>query len=501
MIGSDVLAASAGLRLSGPAARVLQLLFNHPLASAADLGLLRGGQSPSGFYSALWELSSSGYAANALLGCTRPRCARWWLTAAGMDALGLSALSAGYEWRLCQLLPRLPMAEWFYQAAAAQTGLGPLEEFQWSSRAAWDAAARYRDGWAAFFWSGAMQVESRLSGQLAGLADDLSRHSMLSGGAFPSLMVFVASDRWQAEVVFRVVRRLALEDVVQVWCASDGSVRGRRWPGQGLGWVSQVPAFGGNGGWLWADRVASSLWADGSGVGFNRILGLAAEWPGMRSSLARRGFQEKGESKWALRLLRELTGRELVERSGERPYRYSLDRRGYYLLASRDRVANSQLPPGVRGHTGPVGRRLRAHEDGLMDLAGGFLEAGLPAAAGWRSWENLRRGSIMPDAMVYLPESPYGPGWHYVEYERYARGRYRAEKKLRGYASPRRREEWPVLVACWDAAAEGVFQGVAQEWGVSMLTTTMERLERYGPVGNESCWSMFGRPVYLGPGR
>ena len=38
-----------------------------------------------------------------------------------------------------------------------------------------------------------------------------------------------------------------------------------------------------------------------------------------------------------------------------------------------------------------------------------FLARGLPVAAGWRSWEQLKASGISPDGMVSLERSPYGP--------------------------------------------------------------------------------------------
>ena len=61
---------------------------------------------------------------------------------------------------------------------------------------------------------------------------------------------------------------------------------------------------------------------------------------------------------------------------------------------------------------------------------------------------------------MLLRHSPYGPGWHYVEYELRARGGSRVVKKLRGYGSARRRDRWPVLVVVRDEGVERTFQEV-----------------------------------------
>ena len=46
-----------------------------------------------------------------------------------------------------------------------------------------------------------------------------------------------------------------------------------------------------------------------------------------------------------------------------------------------------------------------------MSCIGDFLARGLPVAAGWRSWEQLKESGISPDGMVFLERSPYGPTW------------------------------------------------------------------------------------------
>ena len=98
-----------------------------------------------------------------------------------------------------------------------------------------------------------------------------------------------------------------------------------------------------------------------------------------------------------------------------------------------------------------------------MELVGKFAAAGLVGAAGWRCWEHMGgSGGIAPDGLVYVEHSPYGPGWHYLEYERSARGRSRVERKMRGYASPQRINDWPVLMVVWDREAEAVFQQVGE---------------------------------------
>ena len=48
---------------------------------------------------------------------------------------------------------------------------------------------------------------------------------------------------------------------------------------------------------------------------------------------------------------------------------------------------------------------------------------------------------------------------------------------MRGYASPRRMNDWPVLMVVWDREAEDRFQQVGEQAGVPMLTSTVERIK------------------------
>jgi hypothetical protein len=128
-----------------------------------------------------------------------------------------------------------------------------------------------------------------------------------------------------------------------------------------------------------------------------------------------------------------------------------------------------------------------------------FAAAGCAIANGTRFVEHLGiEGGIAPDAILYLMVSPYGEGWHHVEYERSARGRARVSKKIRGYRSARRRDEYSVILVCWDERAEAEFQAEGRLLGLRLVTTTIKGLKNHGPLHPTRCWSMYGQPVRLG---
>ena len=485
------------LRLSKSTEQLLPVVAAMPLASVVDYAAVVG-KTPSYFYPRLWELRDAGLLSSVSVGATRQKAARWFLTREGMSRLSILSPHWHEESALGRLLERLPMVEWFYQASVGLPGLGELESFSWFNDVAWDAAARYRDGWAAFFWSGVMQRESRVKETFAKLGEDLVHHSVLGADPYPGFLCFVVGDPWQREVVFRVAREFGCSEVLRVWCVSDGTVAGGREPGLSRGWVQQLPIGRDMGGWSWDERVADCYWSRQSAFGGTRLLESVAEWPGMTSKFGKELFREAGSSRWVQRLFTSLHKGGLITRDevGRGSFRYSVCQKGFNVLALRDRVSNNRLPSGVRPLPVPVGHRLQDHEDGVMELVGEFAAAGLVGAAGWRCWEHMGgSGGIAPDGLVYVEHSPYGPGWHYLEYERSARGRSRVERKMRGYASPQRMNDWPVLMVVWDSEAEAVFQQVGEQAGVPMLTSTVERTKKYKVVGDSRCWSMYGEAV------
>ena len=100
--------------------------------------------------------------------------------------------------------------------------------------------------------------------------------------------------------------------------------------------------------------------------------------------------------------------------------------------------------------------------------------------------------------MILLEQSPYGPGWHYFEYELSAKAPSRIAAKLLGYLAPRRRDHWPVLFVVRDDKVEAIFQQRGAVGNLPMLTTTLQRLKDFGPLDNAHCWSRYGQMVSVG---
>ena len=493
------LVSANGPEVAEGARRLLDALADLPLATARDLADLTG-LSLSAVHGRLSRSREEGLADSVNLGWSAPLSARWFLTGRGLSLLDRPGSTWHEEPARCRLLERLPSVEWFYPAAAGVRDLGAFEGFRWFDNVSLDAMARYEGGWIALFWSGLFQSEERIASRLSRLGQDLRDMAVSSESPWPGLLLFVVNDHWQRELVHRAARRSYLEDRVAVLCARDGSRSGAGNCGPSRGWVHQPVPLRGTGGWGWERRLRESLWTRRRSGAAGRVLEVVSQWPGMTLDMARQSLGEAPEGRSARRSCLDLVERGLIGRvSDRRKHRYMTTTRGVDCIARRDRVHYSHCKDRVDSLSWVNRPALRAHEDGVMSFIGRFLEAGLPAAAGWRSWEHLGgSGGISPDGLVFLERSPFGPTWAYFEYERSARGEGRIRRKLSGYGSGRRGDAWPALMVCWNEAVEQVFREVGAELRVPMLTTTIGRLAEHGPLDNGGCWSRYGRPAVIG---
>ncbi len=499
---------ASDLGLSKGTANVLRLLYWLPLASAGDIaGILS--RSASSVLKAIRGLRRARLLEPAQLGCTMGQRQRWYLSYECLERAGLSGVTWHDEAARCRLIDLLPALEQVYQAIGSVRTMGNFCEFQWLDALgidgpSCDAVCRFQRGWVALFRCGSLLSERTLTERLLRLPLDCQALAVGSPRPWPDILLLVVADEWEREVAGRVLEDLGLEGQASIHCMADGSVTGPAQPGDGKGWVYQ-PLRKRSGEASWENAVEDSLWAGAGGLQSWKVLEAMVQWPGSHLRFLKAVLKEKEDENRVRGACRRLAASGLVLQAGEgRDARYFAATRGLGLRAGQDRVR----PADARTRTGlsqwqeasprPLGHTVSdAHEDGLReDLLGHFIARGCPVANGPRHTEHLgAHGGIAPDAMVHLTESPCGPGWHYVEYERSARGRSRVEEKLRGYGSPRRRDRYPVVLVCRDDEAEAHFQDLGRELGLALVTTTLGRLRKLGPGG---CWSMYGEPVRLG---
>ncbi len=493
--------AAARIPVSPSAQQTASALWLEPLASPGEIAIALGWHVDR-VYPAVRELRREGFIASARLGSSGHPADRLWLTQEALETMEAPTPNWHEEWARCRLLERLPLVASFYRVAGSVEGMGPMIDFRWLSGMSLDAAVRYERGWAAILWSGLLESESHLLTRLRALGPDLEDHvdySVSHETPWPGLLCFVVTDQWQGQLVFRAARKYRLQDRVAVWCIADDTRAGAIHPGESRGWIYQMIEPRDLGGWRWEDRVRASSF---NMAGRGRVLGTlnsVAEWPGLPTSMVHLAAGE-ADLKAVQRRCSDLAKHGLIGSiSMGTGNRHFIEPPGFHILARRDGVSNTRSDMSKHRPPWMKKRASQAHEDGLMSMMSEFMKSGFPVAAGWRSWEHLGRGGgISPDGMVLLEQSPYGPGWHYVEYERSARGRYRAQRKLKGYSSPRRQDDWPVFLVVWNERAEEYFWEVGRENQLAMLTTTIGRLAEHGALGNWDCWKMYGEPVRIG---
>ena len=493
------LAAVEAMPVSASARQTLVALEQAPLVSAQELSAMCG-RSVSVVHRGLNELLDARIVERRESGASRSKRYRWHIRDECIRMVGPGFGLWHDEWALCRLFDRMPVVESVYESVGVLGGLGRLKVFQWFGGAVWDAAALFEEGWVLFLWAGLWQDERRLRAVMGKMGVDLVRLAAFGESAWPAAVCFVVHDAWERELVFRAARREGLLGSVAVWCMSDRQWSGETDAGRCRGWVAEYVfarefALG-----MWERRLEESVWNSVCGDLAWRGLMAIAEWdriscPGIRNMVG-----EGKNGRRVFMLLRDLVRMGLVTRSwdGVR-YRYSGSAKLHGLMAGLDRMRRTALPSGYGRSTGAEERGLQKHEDGVLGVMSGFMAAGLPTASGWRSWEHLGGGGgIAPDGMVYLEASPYGSGWHYVEYELRASGKVRIARKLRGYVAGGRQDDWPVLFVVTGETAERNWHVVGGALGARMVTATTGRLRRGGVVGSEGVWSLYGEYVVVG---
>ena len=504
----EQIARAAGL--SDGADAVLRVLRWLPLASGDDLAGVMG-RPVFGVLADLRRLRGAGLVESAQLGCTRRQRQRWFLSQMCLERARLSGATWHDEAARVRLVELLPAVEQLYPALGSVKGMGALREFQWLDATgeqgpSCDAAALYEGGWVALFWCGSLLSETILADRLERFPLDCQDLAVQAIQPWPSQVHLVVADEWERELALRVLFDFEMDRMAAVRCLADGTVTRPAHVRTSLGWVYQ-PVKHRSGRTSWQELLAESLWAGAGGLECNRALKGVVQWPGAHLRFLKGLLGEPPAENRIRQSIGRLVnaGCLLVDGEGQNA-RYFASGRGLNLQALQDRVhhLHARSSSGLSQWQEASPRQLRhtvskPHEDGLRAMLRPFAALAIPLANGTRHEEKLGSGGgIAPDAMLYLRKSPYDKGWHYVEYERSARGRSRVSGKLRGYSSSRRRDSYPVILVCWDDDAERTFQEQGRELGISMVTTSLDRLKDHGPVGTTQCWSMYGEPVELG---
>ena len=420
----------------------------------------------------------------------------WFVTDEGLHYLGVRGPSGHEEGNRSQLIPRIPLLNPVYQTVGMLVPeLGDLRSFQWFTDAGLDAASSHERGWAGFMWSGSLESDLHFQRRLESLPHHMSELAVTPEMPRPAVILILAMDSWQKELVSQAVRRAFIPpELLRIWSPDDG-----QWPGPDEvmpchGEIRQSVPRRDLGGWPWEARLKQAIHTKtGSEI---EVLELLAEWGELSMNWIKKARGEGVVGRTTQRALTNLHAARLVlQRGVKRSYTYFPSNRALEQLRLRDGVG-----AGQGGQTSEQLRnRLLRHETGMKEAMLPFIAAGYKVACGTRSWEDMGQegGGISPDAMVRLNETPFGAGWFYFEYELWSRKLDQVKEKLGSYPSPLRRDDFPLLVACANDEAEQVFHVVGRQMGILMLTTTVARLRQHGPLGNMECWSLYGEMVQI----
>ncbi len=487
---------------SAAAREVYRVLKFLPLATAKELAGVLGMSDPQA-QGALKKLEEEGWVQQERLGSCMPhgkRSSRWWLTPEALAEEGLTGQTWHEEGNRCRLLELLPMLEWFYLILGQIKNLGNLEDFLWTDGLSMDAAGKFEQGWIALYWSGPQETEEEITGRMKRLIDDVGGRMNTPSSGWPCLLAWVVDDEWQEELVRRAGGASGMLHLVSIWRIKDVARSGVMEPNPGpeLGWLHQPVRVLGVGEWPWKARAAGSIWSQTNGWNNYRMLRLIHGFPGMTVEMGQSALGEGNNGKSAERTLRDFGKQGVVqcEKDG-RLLRYHLLAPGIEVMVRLDRGHHIDYRGRALSDSWVTRPDRRTHEAGAMDLLTCFMTARLPVAPGWRASIYRARVTIKPDGVVWLKDGPYGPGWYLLEYELSARGRSRANDKLRSFAVLRHLGI-PLLIVCFNDKAEAAFHEVGANLDVRMVTTTVNRLAEHGPLGNYACWTMYGEPVRIG---
>ena len=496
------------LDLSQGAQLVLPASFQLPLSTIKEVSDATG-HKDNLVREAVGQLEAASLLEGDKMGWGCPPVMRRYLSISGLEVLAIAGPTWHDEGNRCLLFGRLPLVQAFYRMIPSVQNLGGFRNLQWITGLGLDAAVEFERGWIVLLWSGALEKESVIQARLEKLWRDFRVLAATDQPPWPAMVCFVVPDHWQKELVLRVLRRLEWQpNNTTIWCLENENPPEIVVHIGSRGSIHRPVIRRGTGAWSWKKRLKDSPWATGQQE-LAKSLDLLVEWGPIHPAWAHKATNKGEKSKTTQRAFSKLADLELArtEQQG-RIVLHLPTNPAYNKLASRDGVNFSEV-----NRNDP---RLAHHEDVVRYLAMLFLAAGIPTACGYRSTEGLGEGStedmgegstedmgeegggIAPDLMVFLENSPFGPSWFYVEIEFSARGQKKVSNKFGGYGSGLRQDDYPVLAVSGGALAESVFQQVARDLGVRMLTTTEKRLRRFGPLNNTDCWSWNGQNVVIG---
>ena len=466
-----------------PAYALIHALAAMPM-STTDIVSAAIGKSARTTRGHLQTLSDEAYVRSAYIGILR----RLWLDPSPFHRFNLTAFYCNTRRGMGILAARILAVQTIYRMSLELDLIRPDGAFQWHTDRAYDAVAGRPGHWVALFWSGCWEDKAAIRRRLYRFGEDLR-------GAWPTILAFAVPDGWQAQILQEVLHQFHLTAHAAIWVAVADSwalLPPTQTPRASAGWPRppkptpppslasgrdfarflEDRAFTGPAG---SKRPASST--------MQKVQLVLEQWPAVRPTHIRdllpksaNGAQIAG----ALFCMKDLA--LATEADGV----WRLSPEAATRAAHRDRVTSGRT---VGKQPGTL-RRLRNHDWPVIKIASEFQEQGSDIAPGWRAVDDAGpAGKLDPDAVIYLRSGPYGPGWHYLEYERRAKTSAAIAHKLRSYFMPERSNDWPVIFVVASQGAERLFWQHGQ--GLKLITAVAQG---QSPPRD---WRCFGDPVAL----
>ena len=121
-------------------------------------------------------------------------------------------------------------------------------------------------------------------------------------------------------------------------------------------------------------------------------------------------------------------------------------------------------------------------------IAGQILRCSVAPSrrVGWPETEAFK-----PDGVVWLDESPFGGGWHYIVNALHAKSRSTMKKVMNRALADARTDQFPIVVVCRDEMEELVWELGA---GRAVLTASATRVRSLPVVGQDgNAWLHSGK--------
>ena len=429
--------------------------------------------------------SEEKYVQGAYIGARR----RLWLGPSAFYEFNLTARYINTRRGMGTLAARTLPVETIYRMALELDLIRPDATFQWHSGRAYDAVAGgpYHH-WGALFWSGVWEDKAAIRRRLYRFGEGLR-------GEWPAILAFAVPDRWQAQILREVLDQFRLTNHAAIWVVDTDAWQLRppghallgsaRWPQPPRRYSPPSPASGRD----FARSLEEQLYTGPGGsksavsTTIMKVLFMLEQWPGVLPSHIR-GSLIKGAN--GAQIADALFHMEELELATRYDRAYHPGPEAVKRAARRDGVSSRR----TSGKQPESLLRLRNHDWPAFKIVAQFQAQGSDIAAGWRAVDDAGlAGKIDPDAVVYLRSGPYGPGWHYFEYERRSKSSKAIAHKLRSTLMKDRSNDWPMVFVVASPNAERLFWEHGKD---AKLITAVAQGQK---VPRE--WRCFGERVLL----